>query len=65
MRVTFPPTSTAPLAGISADNSARHQTHSGLLLAAVAAGPEAVPDPFGYLTHIALFARAALRTWPT
>jgi hypothetical protein len=36
----------------------------GLLLAAVAAGPEAVPDPFGYLTHIALFARAALRTWP-
>jgi hypothetical protein len=32
---------------------ARHETHSGLLLlAAVAAGPEAVPDPFEYVTQM-------------
>jgi hypothetical protein len=33
--------------------SARHETHSGLLLlAAVAAGPQTVPDPFGYVTQM-------------
>jgi hypothetical protein len=32
--------------------SARHETHFGLLLAAVAAGPQAVPGPFGYFTQM-------------
>jgi hypothetical protein len=32
---------------------ARHETHSGLLLlAAVATGPQAVLDPFGYVTRM-------------
>jgi hypothetical protein len=44
--------------------SARHETHFGLLLAAVAAGPQAVPGPFGYFTQMLYEAAGPAATAP-